>query len=469
MPTDFQIIDTFERLREAFTAENPGYVPTPRRLPEGFDPAAWVAEAWVQAIEGDAAAGAQQRRVRALARAILAGKAAADGDGFEEPRTREWAALLPERLASARAKRYWPLDPAAPERIPADEVRAWGRILPGLTGLRAWRFVERLGRPLVVPESPVRRFLWRFGLLETPPGRSGSLRQSHSLLERTARVTGLTPALLDTLIHWCVGGDRGLAGGRWCVARPRCATCPCRPDCAWARFHPHGERDHLAGDLDRRTLEPIRRQIAAGRQDQLQEAELLAVILQRGGPEQDVLEVAETLLRRMSDLRGIEKATLAELTEISGVSENRAAQLKAALELGRRLATRALTPGSPITCSEDVFRAFCSRFRHLPQEHFIIVLVDAKNRVIHDHIVSKGTLTGSLAHPREVFHEAIRHSAAGVILLHNHPSGDPQPSREDKSVTIRLKEAGDILGIRVLDHIVLGAEDYYSFKDEGEL
>ncbi len=129
----------------------------------------------------------------------------------------------------------------------------------------------------------------------------------------------------------------------------------------------------------------------------------------------------------------------------------------------------ALAPGDPIRCSEDIWRAYRGRFRNLPQEHFVIVLLDSKNRILRDHIVSKGSLTGSMAHPREVFQQAIRHAASGVILMHNHPSGDASPSREDKDVTDRLKEAGEILGIRVLDHVVLGADDYYSFKDEGDI
>lgn len=469
MPTDFQIIDSFERLREAFIAENPAFSQPPRLRPEATSPTEWVAEAWIQAIEGEAAAGAQQRRVRTLSRAILAGRIPVDGDGFDDLRVREWAAALPERIEQAERKRLWPLAPDVAEREVADEVRAWGRLLPGLGGTRAWRFAERLGRAVAVPETPIRRFLWRFGLLEEAPGRPATLLKAHSLLDRITRLTGLAAPLLETLLRWQTAGDRDLAGGRWCLARPRCATCPFRPECAWARFHPQGDPAHKTSHADQRSLDPIRRQIAAGRLDQLQEVELLAILLQKGGPEQGVLELAETMLRRLDGLRGMEMTTTTQMTEIRGISEGRAAQVKAALELGRRLATRALMPGDPIKCSDDVFRAFCSRFRHLPQEHFIIVLVDSKNRVIHDHIVSKGTLTGSLAHPREVFHEAIRYSAAGIILLHNHPSGDPQPSRDDKAVTSRLEDAGQILGIRVLDHIILGADDYYSFKDEGDL
>jgi DNA repair protein RadC len=125
-----------------------------------------------------------------------------------------------------------------------------------------------------------------------------------------------------------------------------------------------------------------------------------------------------------------------------------------------------LRPGEPIACSNDVWRAYRARFLYLPQEHFVIILLDAKHRVITDQIVSKGTLTGSLAHPREVFAAAVRHAAAGIILLHNHPSGDPAPSHDDRSVTRRLKEAGEILGIKVLDHIILGADRFYSFSDE---
>lgn len=474
MPSDLQLIDSFEHLREAFVRENASYQVATRQRPETTAAEAWVLESWIQAVEGKmAVSGAQQRRVRALARMIMEGRENREGgeeaEGIaatEDRKILARAERLRKGLALAAKKRFWPLAEHGPERPLSEEAREWGRLLPGLAGLRAWRLLERLGRPVIVPEAPLRRFLWRLGLFEEPPAGQSTGQKLHSLFEQLSALTGLAFPLLGTLLRWQTSGEKELAGGQWCTLKPRCADCPFRPGCTWARFHP-AEPAAERPLTDREALEPLRRRIVAGRQDQLQETELLAVVLQRGGTEAGVFDLAEMLLRRFGGLRGLEHAAVAQLAQLKGISEGRATQLKAALELGRRLAAQAFQPGDPITCSGDVWRAYCSRFRHLPQEHFVIVLLDAKNRVIHDHIVSKGTLTGSLAHPREVFQEAIKHAAAGIILLHNHPSGDPKPSRDDQAVTTRLKEAGEILGIKVLDHIVLGAEGYYSFKDEG--
>jgi DNA repair protein RadC len=381
-------------------------------------------------------------------------------------RGRAW----PQRIAAARRRALWPLADRPAERSAAEMVRAWRAALPGLTGLRAWRFAGYLGLPVLVPEAPLRRALWRLGLLEQFPDSPGAPEAVQAVGEKMAALTGLTMPLTAVLLRWLTTRNGGLhgavwSGGGWCAARPRCGECPFRPACAWARFHPAGTA--TPDSERRRPLEPIRRRIAENHQDQLQDVELLAALLQGGNSGcGGAFELAEALLRRFGGLNQLDRASAAQLAEVRGISQGRALQLKAALELGRRLASRSLQPGDPVSCSEDIWRAYRGRFRHMPQEHFVVVLMDAKNRVIHDHIVSKGSLTGSLAHPREVFQEAIRHAAAGIILLHNHPSGDPHPSGEDRAVTIRLREAGELLGIRVLDHIILGADGYYSFTDE---
>jgi len=472
MPSDLQLIDGFERLREEFAQSNPGYAP-PTALPPVGASEGWVVEAWIQAAAGGrgaaAALAAQPRRVRALARAILAGEPPPTSAGNPWPAALlDQAAHVPQGLEQARRGGLWPLNESAPARSLIEEVRAWRKALPGLGGLRGWRFLERLGRPVIVPVMALRRFFWRLGLLEEISAGHCSESMLVSLIERLRRLTNLSAETLGLLLRWHLGGTRDLAGGRWCVKQPRCALCPLRPGCTWVRFHPAPPLEGAARP-DRRLLATLSARVVAEKQDQLQESELLAIVLERGSVGGDVLGLAETLLRRFGGLRGMEHAAIAELAQTPGISVGRAIRLKAALELGRRLAECALQQGDAIACSKDVWRAYRHRFRDLPQEHFVILLLDAKNRVLHDQIVSKGTLTGSLAHPREVFQGAIRHAAAGVILMHNHPSGDPNPSAEDRTVTTRLKDAGEILGIRVLDHIILGADHYYSFKDEGRM
>ena len=152
-----------------------------------------------------------------------------------------------------------------------------------------------------------------------------------------------------------------------------------------------------------------------------------------------------------------------------GVGEAKAAQLKAAIELGRRVLASPLSKGTRIFSSRDLFDHYHPTLRDLRHEVFKVVLLDAKHAIVRDTTVSEGSLTLSIVHPREVFTMAVRESAAAVIFLHNHPSGDPTPSQEDRVLTARLVTAGEVLGIRVLDHIVVGDGRYVSFADQGWL
>lgn len=464
MVSDLQLIDAFDQLREEYFRINAVAEANPFQVHSEQGIEQWVAEAWIQAIEGSAVGnGAPRRRVRKLALALLDPKRQ---NGIEEAKEK---ALL-ERggdfrgyLKQARRERLWPVVEVT-EVDAGPLVEGWGRILPGLTPLRAWRFVERLGWPIVVPESPARRFLWRLGLLEIDFHSPSAMLPSHSQFCRISRLTGIEPAVLKELVRWhTISNDRWDAGGR-CASAPQCERCPFQAGCAWARYQavlPEPANDRLV----QRAIEPFRRRVVEGKIDQLDEAELLATILpaQVGGT--GSYELAEQLLNRFGGLRGLERAAVGELIQIKGISRNRAVGIKASLELGRRLAAKALEAGDPVRSSDDIWAAYRNRFANMSQEYFLVVMLDAKNRVIQENIVSKGTLTGSMAHPREVFSEAIRQAAAGLILLHNHPSGDPTPSREDYQVTERLKEAGKILGIRVLDHIILGHNEFFSFRD----
>ena len=201
--------------------------------------------------------------------------------------------------------------------------------------------------------------------------------------------------------------------------------------------------------------------------DALSDAHLLAILLRVGRQDASAVEVAMDILHELHGIAGLVHCGLDELCMIPGVGPAKAAQLKAALELGRRAIAAPLSTGVRITSSADLFKHFHPRVRNLRHEVFTIVLLDAKNTILREATVSEGTLTHSLVHPREVFQLAIRESAAALILLHNHPSGDPTPSQEDRLLTSRLISAGHLLGIRVLDHLVLGDGRYVSFADQG--
>ena len=163
-----------------------------------------------------------------------------------------------------------------------------------------------------------------------------------------------------------------------------------------------------------------------------------------------------------------EIATMSE-TELRkrGTSTRAARRLCCAFELARRASLRSLSPGVLLRSTQQIFEAYHDRLRHEKKEHFIALLMNAKNRLIREEIVSIGILTASLVHPREVFMPAIRHSAAGLVLLHNHPSGDPEPSPEDHEVTRRLSAVGELVGCRILDHVVIADGNYVSFLERG--
>jgi DNA repair protein RadC len=175
------------------------------------------------------------------------------------------------------------------------------------------------------------------------------------------------------------------------------------------------------------------------------------------------------VLERVGGIVGLLHCSVEELCAVPGVGLAKAAQLKAAVEVGKRSVSAPLTTGMRINSSADLFKHYHARLRDLRHEIFAVVLLDAKHQVIRDVTVSEGSLTLSIVHPREVFIPAMRASAAAVIFLHNHPSGDPTPSQEDRVLTARLVSAGALLGIHVLDHLIVGDGRYVSFADQGWL
>lgn len=203
----------------------------------------------------------------------------------------------------------------------------------------------------------------------------------------------------------------------------------------------------------------------------LSNAELLAILLRSGTRKKSVLRIAEEILARIKEqgLVGIVHISVAELAKIDGVGSVKAATLQAAIELARRLAVQQSAKIQMITGPEDVARYAMPHYRFEQKEHFAVLLLNTKNHVISMPEVSVGSLSASVVHPREVFRAAIDHAAAAMILLHNHPSGDPTPSREDIAVTERLVKAGKIMDIPVLDHVVLGRDRFISLKEKGLL
>jgi DNA repair protein RadC len=197
----------------------------------------------------------------------------------------------------------------------------------------------------------------------------------------------------------------------------------------------------------------------------LSSQEILALIMGRGMKGESVIVTAQKLLSRFGNLKNLASASVEELTQIKGIGPAKAAQIKATFELSKRLEHSSsedmkITVKSP----EDVVKTARNLLKGKKKEHFVVICLDTRNHLIKTSTVSIGSLDCSIVHPREVFKDAISSSAASVIFIHNHPSGDPTPSEDDIKMTKRLIEAGEIIGIEVLDHIIICDNEHLSMK-----
>lgn len=209
-----------------------------------------------------------------------------------------------------------------------------------------------------------------------------------------------------------------------------------------------------------------REKLLAHGENSLNDHELLAIILGNGTKDTSALELAKRLLETHRGLRRLQEASLEELINEKGIGLAKAASIKAALEIGRRIAAD-VEIRDLIRSSDDVYKMLQQEMRSYDREHFKVLYLDRKGGLIVKEDTSVGGLHSSIVHPREVFKTAVKRSAASIILAHNHPSGDPAPSREDIEITRCLIEAGQIMGIEVLDHLIIGESRYCSFKEKG--
>jgi len=200
--------------------------------------------------------------------------------------------------------------------------------------------------------------------------------------------------------------------------------------------------------------------------DNLSLQELLALIIERGKRGENVLSVAQNLLAHFGSLAKIKEASLEELQKVKGIGFATACKLKAAFKLGEKALEYSEKYSQKIETPKDVFNLLKNELGDKKKEHFKLLSLNSRNKLISIDDISIGTLNASLAHPREVFLATIKHSAASIILVHNHPSGDPTPSKDDIEITKRIVEAGKILGIEVLDHIIITKTKVFSFKDK---
>ncbi|MCI1590362.1 RadC family protein [Heyndrickxia oleronia] len=221
-------------------------------------------------------------------------------------------------------------------------------------------------------------------------------------------------------------------------------------------------RDYPAGERPRERL------VKHGARS-LSNQELLAILLRTGTKDESVIQMANRVLQAFDGLRLLKEASLEEIMKIKGIGFAKAVQILATIEIGRRIGNLTYNDRYIIRSPEDAANYVMNDMRFLSQEHFVCLYLSTKNQVIHQQTIFIGSLNASIVHPREVFKEAFRRSAASIICIHNHPSGDPGPSREDIEVTKRLVECGKIIGIEILDHLIIGDKKFVSLKEKGYL
>jgi DNA repair protein RadC len=199
-------------------------------------------------------------------------------------------------------------------------------------------------------------------------------------------------------------------------------------------------------------------------------SELLAILLRTGTKNSNALSLGNKIVSKCGDdLSELHQITLEELCLIEGIGESKACQILAAIELGKRMKQSTVMRKAKLSSPNEVVTFFNAELSESKVEKFIAVLLNTKNEVINWDVISIGSLNASIVHPREVFNRAIKRSAASLIVVHNHPSGHIDPSREDINITKRLFEAGQLIGIPLIDHIIIGRDKYYSFKEENQL
>lgn len=199
----------------------------------------------------------------------------------------------------------------------------------------------------------------------------------------------------------------------------------------------------------------------------LSNQELMAILLRTGTKEESVLMLANRILKSFDKIQDFKDATVEEMTAIKGIGEAKAVQILAAVELGKRIYRKHSEGRYVIKSPEDAAAYLMTDMSSLVQEHFVVLFLNVKNEVLHKQTIFIGSLNSSIVHPREIFREAVKRSAASIICAHNHPSGNPSPSPEDIEVTQRLVEAGSIIGIELLDHLIIGDHRFISLKEKG--
>lgn len=304
------------------------------------------------------------------------------------------------------------------------------------------------------------RFLIRYGLLDSARDQTELAADYQALLSRISRLSGDAPDMAAAWVELFSEGEYGVLPEGVCSEEPRCDSCALRTSCRYPAAG--GDAVH---SLSPRALQGLLN-LAEGEVAPLKVAELLAFVISGEKSDVDDIARAEMILKSCRGLRGVFAAKRGALGKF-GMTDLALARLHALAELCRHWAGEKALPGQSFTCGRDFYDYFHLRLRDRKKEFVIAAYLDQKNRLIDEDQISEGTLTEALVHPREVFSPAIRERAAALALVHNHPSGDPAPSQADIALTKRLNAVAKLVGIRLLDHVIIGDGRYFSFIEAG--
>jgi DNA repair protein RadC len=227
-------------------------------------------------------------------------------------------------------------------------------------------------------------------------------------------------------------------------------------------------QDYKIRILDMQKEERPRERLIKNGASALSDSELLAIILRTGSKKENVINLSQRILGEYN-IKQLSQINLTQLMKIHGIKESKATQISACFEIARRLESFNSVEKPKISSPEDVYRRLFPRMREQKKEMFIELCLDTKNQILKEEVISVGSLNANVVHPREVFKLALTESAAHIIVAHNHPSGDPTPSREDIEITKKLVETGNIMGITVLDHVIIGDGRHFSMKEAGHI
>ncbi|MCX8037992.1 MAG: DNA repair protein RadC [Candidatus Sumerlaeia bacterium] len=497
---DLALIDAFEKIRSFLLETDPGLqatvlAPLQKTAMWAEQPPAEYAEAFLGVVLGiDRQTAAGRRMVREHLRNLRnqpepsGTGSASEGEppmphralfktGRREAFLKKNSKVLAEslrRLLPDGNGRFALVDALAGAPTLREAVALLRKMLPLLGGLRAFEFLAQIRYPVVVPDGARQRFYQRVGWVGEVVSAAAHPQEFFEVSERIVHLTGEPLSTVNAVVGLFSGSrDMRTAGGdsaAVCVGRPRCPSCVLKTQCSFYRYRGEPKTNATRAIKTLAVAEQPRTRFETLGPSNLSEIELLALIIRTGAEGKSSLDLAREILARFGSLEALSRAGLGELCQIKGVGRAKAIEIQAALELGRRLqAGGGMAIGAAVRRSGDLFALYRGLLAHEQQESFYLIVLNARNRIQKHFLISRGTLTGSLVHPREVMKAAVKEAAAAIAFIHNHPSGDPDPSEDDREITDRLVQAARLFGIRVLDHVIIGRDNYFSFADHNLL